>query len=77
MKVAINVSVKYSAGAYTATLGRCRASLTASALVAVERVVGRYLEDSSLRVTRDPVCIDGPDGKARELWQFVVEQAAE
>lgn len=73
MKVAVQVKVRSACGAYNATLHKHRGSSTQSALIAVERVVGRYLQGAALRVTRDPVCIQGPDERGREVWEFVVE----
>ena len=73
--VTIKVKVKLSSGAYLATLHKHRASSTQCALIAVERVAGRYVEGSRLHITRVPYLVSGPDETGVQIWAFVVDLA--
>lgn len=48
MKIFIEVPVKYSAGAYTARIHKCRASSTMDAETAVRRAAEKYLAGGTL-----------------------------
>lgn len=59
MEVSINVTVKLSAGAYTARICRSRGSSTQDGATACQRAADRYVAGTKLRVARiEPVQVD-------------------
>lgn len=70
--VPVRVRVRDSAGAYTATIGRCRASSTADAETAVRRAVEKFVHDDDLLVMRGaPRLLERlPDGI--QMWEVTL-----
>lgn len=70
MSATTRVFVKYSAGAYTAAIGKMRKSSTMSAETAVRRVADAYLAQFDGMVLVDVSCLSGSDYAGPETWEI-------